>query len=72
MTAVPGPPARQRVYHFAAKVRADGAMSALCYRRPRPIDLRLALWTIRREAVTCPKCKALLEANNMAEGAIGR
>lgn len=57
----PGPATRQRVYHFTAKVRCDGAMSALCYRRPRPINLRLALWTIREEAVTCPKCKALLE-----------
>lgn len=58
----PGPPPRQRVYHFGAKVRCDGAMSALCYRRPRPINLRLALWTIREEAVTCPKCKAILAA----------
>lgn len=50
----------RKVYHMAAKIRPDGAVSALCYKRPRAINLRVATWTIRPEAVTCPKCRAVL------------
>lgn len=50
----------EKPYHFASKIRADGAVSALCYAQPRKIDLRRALWTIRRDAVTCFRCLALL------------
>lgn len=59
----PGPsrhPHLQRLYHFAAKIRDDGAVSPLCAKTPRAIDLTQALWTIRREAVTCPKCLAVM------------
>lgn len=46
--------------HFAQAIRADGAVSALCAPRPRRIDLTRAIWTIRREAVTCKRCLAKL------------
>ena len=49
-----------KIYHRAAGIRADGAVTALCYSKPRKINLAIALWTNRDEAVTCPKCKALL------------
>lgn len=52
---------RRRTYHRAALIREDGFVSALCFKRPRAIDMRRATWTIRDEAVTCPKC---LEAIN--------
>jgi len=42
-----------KLYHKAGKMRSDGAVSALCFARPRAIDLTRALWTIRPEAVTC-------------------
>lgn len=47
----------EKVYHLAAKFREDGAVSALCFKSLRPINLNIALWTIRPEAVTCLKCK---------------
>ena len=46
----------EKVYHYANLISDDGQVSALCFARPRPIDLRRASWTNRREAVTCPKC----------------
>lgn len=47
--------------HMADKIRPDGAVSAKCYPRPRKIDLSRATWTLRPEAVTCAKCKAVME-----------
>ena len=49
-------------YHMAAKINSEGGVSALCFARPRAIDLRRATWTLRLEAVTCPKCMAILRA----------
>jgi hypothetical protein len=49
-----------KLIHRANKVNNRGDASALCYLTPRPINLRVASWTIRDEAVTCPKCKALM------------
>jgi hypothetical protein len=59
-----------RVRHKAANVDMDGRVSALCFRRLRPIDLRKASWTMRWEAVTCPKCIALANAPS-AGGLVG-
>jgi hypothetical protein len=56
-----------KTYHYADKVNYQGGVSALCYATPRRIDLKRALWTIRPEAVTCPKCKAKLQAKTDAE-----
>lgn len=44
--------------HYAAKMRNDGAVSALCFAKPRAIDLKRATWTNRKVAVTCKKCLA--------------
>ncbi len=48
--------ARPQVVHRATMLDNRGNASAACFARPRPIDLRRASWTIRDEAVTCPKC----------------
>jgi len=50
----------KKVYHRAMFVDPDGNVSALCFRTPRAIDLKKALWTNRDEAVTCPSCKAAI------------
>lgn len=50
---------KQRVYHYAAKT-SEAGVSALCFKVPRAIDMKRASWTLREEAVTCPKCKAAL------------
>ncbi len=52
---------RKKVTHMAASVRDDGAVSALCFNGQRPIDLTKATWTIREEAVTCPRCRKAME-----------
>ena len=52
-------PHRPKLCHFAAKIRADGAVSPLCAKKPRALDLTQSTWTLRREAVTCPRCLAL-------------
>lgn len=49
-------------YHKAALMREDGRVSALCFRRPRAINLARALWTLQDEAVTCRKCRRLMRA----------
>lgn len=51
--------------HYAALWALDGsgAVSALCYNPPRPINLnRGQTWTLRPEATTCRRCRALLKA----------
>lgn len=47
------------LYHRAHLVTEMGEVSALCFKWPKPIDLTRARWTIRPEAVTCPRCRAL-------------
>ncbi len=46
--------------HMAGKTRGDGAVSALCAKVPRAINLKQATWTLRPEAVTCQACLLLL------------
>lgn len=53
-----------RPVHKAKHLRADGCVSALCSKTPRAIDLKRASWTIRNEAVTCPRCLALLASGD--------
>jgi hypothetical protein len=56
-----------KIYHKAALFGTAG-VSALCFRRPRAIDLTRALWTINDDAVTCPKCLRLMrEAGRVDE-----
>jgi hypothetical protein len=54
-------PQRQKVVHRAKQIRGDGAVSALCFRGPRPIDLSRASWTTRDAAVTCKNCLRALK-----------
>ena len=49
-----------KVRHKAHRISASGGVSALCFKSPRPINLRVASWVMRDQDVTCPKCKALL------------
>lgn len=46
-----------RPIHMAHKVAPDGNISALCFRKPKAIDMQKASWTLAPEAVTCPKCR---------------
>ena len=62
MECPPLPPTR--MFHRGAKVNRHGRVTALCFVRPHGIDMTRATWTIRDEAVTCPKCKALILARS--------
>ena len=53
---------KKRLVHRGDKIRADGAVSAMCFSTPRAIDLGRASWTNRDEAVTCKKCLLLIAA----------
>lgn len=50
-----------KTYHLATAVRGDGRASALCYKRPRAINLRVCLWTTDPSAVTCRKCLRVMQ-----------
>lgn len=50
----------RRLVHMAAGLSRNGDVSARCYRRPRPINLKRATWTLRLSAVTCPRCKKII------------
>ena len=52
-----------KTYHKADKIAPDGRVSALCFKRPRAIDLKRATWTINDDAVTCGKCIAKIVAS---------
>lgn len=54
-------------YHCGHLMREDGSVSALCFKRPRPIDLSKALWTNRDEAVTCQRCLRAMRQKKDAE-----
>lgn len=52
----------EKIVHRAGKVSSGGSVSALCYPKPRPIDIRRESWTLRDDAVTCPACRSAMEA----------
>lgn len=54
----PLPPTRP--YHRGTLINQRGGVSVLCFASPRAINLKRASWTNRDEAVTCPKCLALM------------
>jgi len=58
----PLPPTR--IYHRGTNVNRHGRVTALCFVRPRAIDMSRATWTIRDEAVTCPRCNAMILARH--------
>lgn len=52
----------RRTVHMGAKIAEDGSVSALCYRVPHPIDMKIATWTLTARFVTCGKCRSALNA----------
>ena len=52
-----------KIYHKASFVNPKGKVSALCYKRPRAINLSQAMWTTDVSAVTCKKCLLKLKLN---------
>lgn len=52
---------KSRVRHLAKSIRNDGAVSAMCFARPRAIDMKRATWTTDRKAVTCSKCAEIVK-----------
>ena len=56
----PLPPTRMR--HRAGKIDPKGRVSALCFPKPRAIDMKRATWVMNDDAVTCPKCRAITRA----------
>lgn len=49
-------PKKARVRHMARAIREDGAVSPLCAKTPRAINMKKESWVLRLEAVTCQKC----------------
>lgn len=49
-----------KTYHKAHLINARGEVSALCFKKPKSIDLGKSLWTNRDETVTCKKCLDIL------------
>ena len=56
-----GLPVTPRPYHLAKMISEAGDISPLCATEPRKLDLKVELWTNRREAVTCAKCLARMQ-----------
>jgi hypothetical protein len=51
----------RKKYHMADGFNDRGGVSALCFGSPRAINLKVASWTIRPEAVTCKKCLQIMK-----------
>lgn len=49
-----------KIIHYGKHVNQDGDVSALCFPRPRKINLSIASWTIHPKSVTCPKCAKII------------
>ena len=60
----PPPPTRMR--HRADKINQRGGVSALCFPKPRAIDMKRASWTAIDSGVTCPKCLQLIAGRGPA------
>lgn len=69
--AVADPRRAMKVCHKARHVSDRGNVSALCYSKPRAINLSRASWTLRDEAVTCRRCRALIKAVANVNAQIG-
>lgn len=50
--------------HMGKLVDEHGNVSASCFDTARPINLTIASWTTRPQAVTCPKCLRILNAQS--------
>jgi hypothetical protein len=60
-----------RRIHLANKLSTRGA-SALCFPKPRAIDMKRATWTTSPAAVTCPKCLARLAGRSKSPQGVTR
>lgn len=49
-----------RIVHLAGAVTPSGDVSAVCFKKPRPIDMKQATWTTSTDLVTCERCLAKL------------
>lgn len=58
---------KPKIYHRGDKINNAGGVSALCFVKPKAIDLSKATWTNRDEAVTCKKCLAILQKGEANE-----
>lgn len=58
-----------RLRHRGDKINAKGGVSALCFPSPRAIDMKRATWVMSDDAVTCPKCRALILARGKTPNA---
>ena len=54
---------KEKMVHRAGFVTVKGGMSALCFPKPRAIDLARASWTKKDNEVTCDKCLDIIEIN---------
>ncbi len=61
MAVIIAPAPKPKTLHMAKHINQQGEVSPLCAPKPRALDLKKAGWTNRKEAVTCPKCLALLK-----------
>ncbi|KKL44948.1 hypothetical protein LCGC14_2360570 [marine sediment metagenome] len=53
--------------HMGHLVSDKGAVSPLCAKRPRKINLKRETWTIAKRFVTCEKCKAALKRRRLTD-----
>ncbi len=53
---------RRKTVHRAKLVNDDGKVSPLCAPAPRPINLKLATWTLVDALVTCSRCRRKIAA----------
>jgi hypothetical protein len=59
-----------RKVHRADLINSHGSISALCFKKPHPINMMKESWTNRDEAVTCKACLKLINAQKqVADGA---
>lgn len=58
-----------RVRHRGDKIDQRGRVSALCFSKPRAIDMKRATWVMSDEKVTCQKCLALITARKDSKNA---
>ena len=60
---------RKKIIHRARFVSAEGHVSALCSKRPRPIDIQKASWSLRDGVVTCGRCRKAIKEQPERDGA---
>ena len=60
-------PGTPKPIHMADKVNPQGAISPLCAKKPKALNLNTDSWTNRPWAVTCPRCALLIKAQEMQQ-----